>query len=409
MGLDSDLIRGIARATTAVNRNCHESRYIIDSTGLREIELWLGCAVSCHYDDRIMPSKSTSDVPVLRNALSAMRRARGWSQGELAARAGISRAAVSSIEVGSVTPSVRVALELARVLGVSVEEIFEQGGPGRESARWAWPPRGTDGGYWIGREADGIRHYPVEALSMNSFPPDGMASRGNFRTLRENPPPTLTLATCDPAANLLAAEFGRRSGARMLVFPRNTSDGLDLLCRGAVAVAGLHASTPDDPGANLTRVRETLGVGWVLVRAADWHSGFALPSSDRTRSGAALARGNRRWALREPGAVARESLEGLLGSRKPRGRVVRGHREVAEAVRAGWANAGVCVEWCAAESGLNFVRQRTEALDFVFHKRLLPDMRIQKLLDLLESRAWRAFLATLPGYVSRNTGERQFA
>jgi len=57
-------------------------------------------------NDRIMASN-----PVLTRRV-----AREWSQADLAARAGISRAAVSAIEGERLSPSVATALALAAVL-----------------------------------------------------------------------------------------------------------------------------------------------------------------------------------------------------------------------------------------------------------------------------------------------------
>src|SRR6266481_394070 len=65
---------------------------------------------------------------------TGLRRARlksGLKQGDLAERAGISRQTLSVLESGRGQPSTAVALQLARVLGCRVEELFwlrEEGG-----------------------------------------------------------------------------------------------------------------------------------------------------------------------------------------------------------------------------------------------------------------------------------------
>ena len=56
--------------------------------------------------------------------LRLARQARGFSQQQLAAMAGVSRQAVSAVESGQSDPSLRAALGLARALGVTVEELF---------------------------------------------------------------------------------------------------------------------------------------------------------------------------------------------------------------------------------------------------------------------------------------------
>ena len=61
---------------------------------------------------------------VLMNRLREMRDARGWTQAELAARVGVSRKTVNTVENRVFTPSTPLALKLADALGVTVEELF---------------------------------------------------------------------------------------------------------------------------------------------------------------------------------------------------------------------------------------------------------------------------------------------
>lgn len=82
-----------------------------------------------------------------------------------------------------------------------------------------------------------------------------------------------------------------------------------------------------------------------------------------------------------------------------------GHAAVAEAVHAGWAEAGICVKLCADEAGLNFLPMRTESLDFCFHAGMLHEPRIQALIRLLRNRSYRRLLSELPGYDARETGD----
>jgi DNA-binding XRE family transcriptional regulator len=60
--------------------------------------------------------------------MAARRRALGWSQGELAERGGLSRQFVNLLESGKTQPNVQVALQLARLLESTVEELFGGGG-----------------------------------------------------------------------------------------------------------------------------------------------------------------------------------------------------------------------------------------------------------------------------------------
>ena len=60
----------------------------------------------------------------LENRLGTLRLARGLSQQQLALQAGLTRQAVNSIEHGHYVPNAIVALRLAQVLQVTVEELF---------------------------------------------------------------------------------------------------------------------------------------------------------------------------------------------------------------------------------------------------------------------------------------------
>ena len=62
-----------------------------------------------------------------RNRLPALLAARGWTDGRLAALAGLDRAHVNQVKNGRVLPTVATALALARALGVPVAVAFPPG------------------------------------------------------------------------------------------------------------------------------------------------------------------------------------------------------------------------------------------------------------------------------------------
>ena len=202
----------------------------------------------------------------------------------------------------------------------------------------------------------------------------------------------------------MAEEYARASGFRLLVFPRSGGAALELLRKGLVHVAGLHRSTAEHPERNAETVRAQLGEGYDLLRAARWEEGLALPAGSAARSIASATRRSYRWAARERGSAARECLDEVIGGRRFYGREVDGHAAVAEAVHAGWADAGICVKLCAEDAGLNFLPVRQEMLDFCFAKRLQQDPRVQALIRLLRSRSHRRLVSELPGYDARETG-----
>jgi putative transcriptional regulator len=62
--------------------------------------------------------------PRLGNRLKEFRSARGLTQAELAARIGVSRKTINTVENSVFVPSTILALSLARALDTSVEELF---------------------------------------------------------------------------------------------------------------------------------------------------------------------------------------------------------------------------------------------------------------------------------------------
>ena len=258
------------------------------------------------------------DIIIARNPVLVRRLARQWSQAELAQRAGISRAAVSAIEGERLSPSVMTALALAAVFECSVEELFRRGGttqPHESSQAWAWVPRGESSRYWEAEIGRRRLLYPVEAMTLNPTPHDGVWQNGVLHgSTPASAETTLVMASCDPAAGLLAAEYARASGFRLLVFPRGGRTALELMKQGLVHVAGLHYSTEDTPDRNAETVRTQLGSDYRLLRVAKWECGIALAADDACRSPESVARRSLRWAARETGSAARECLDEPAGA-----------------------------------------------------------------------------------------------
>src|SRR2546430_9168176 len=103
----------------------------------------------------------------LKSAIKPIRAQRGLTQAELARLAGLSRQALNGIENGGAIPSTAIALQLARALGVRVEELFSLGElDGELRATLAQPLRtaateassravvGSIGGRWVAHLLD---------------------------------------------------------------------------------------------------------------------------------------------------------------------------------------------------------------------------------------------------------------
>jgi putative transcriptional regulator len=64
----------------------------------------------------------------MRNDVRERRAQRGLSQAQLAAAMAVSRQTINSIETGRYTPSLPLALALARFFETTVEEMFDDDG-----------------------------------------------------------------------------------------------------------------------------------------------------------------------------------------------------------------------------------------------------------------------------------------
>jgi molybdate-binding protein len=218
------------------------------------------------------------------------------------------------------------------------------------------------------------------------------------------PGDTLVLACCDPAAGLLATEYGRATGLRLLVLPRSSGDALSLLSRGLVHAAGVHFASDEEPEANRAAVRDGLGTGYQLLRLARWEEGLAVASAAAVSTVGGAVRAGLRWVGREPGSAASRCQGELLGGRRAPRRTARDHRGVAEVVRSGWADVGVCHRLTCEEAGLRFLRVRQEHFDLCFPTDSAGDPRIDALVRVVRSAGYRRLLGELPGYDSAPAG-----
>jgi DNA-binding XRE family transcriptional regulator len=211
------------------------------------------------------------------NRVRTCRVARGWSQDDLATRAGISRAGVSAIETGRLVPSTSAALALAAVMECRVEDLFQLSSATPSEMNWAWQPRREPCRYWRATVSGRELLYPTEPTDLGVIGHDGVYQDGKFREqLTTAPSDTLVVASCDPAIGLLADDLARRSSFRLLAFPRSSQEALVLLAQGTVHVAGIHLATGGQREQNSLAAKEKLRGGFCMLRGARWQEGLAL-------------------------------------------------------------------------------------------------------------------------------------
>jgi molybdate-binding protein/DNA-binding XRE family transcriptional regulator len=346
---------------------------------------------------------SSEDIP-LRNHIRRFREERGWSQQELAERAGLSRAGVSAIETGKLVPSTVAALALAKVFGCRVEELFQLGWEGK--IYWAWAPSREPCRYWRSMVGDKMVIFPAEMSPLGMVPHDGIYRDGRLSdNMSVDPRRTLVIACCDPAVGLLAAEYARTTPFRMLALSRSSRRALQLLRDGVVHVAGLHMAESRSPEVNAEVAQEILNAPSRLLRVANWQAGLALVPGLGSNTAARALASDIRWIGREPGSGARQVQDDVLQGAAAPSVVAKDHREVVAAVHSGWADVGISVRLVSEEAGLDFISVREEAYDLCIPLSQAGDPRVRALIEVVRSASFRNILSELPGYDISATGE----
>jgi putative molybdopterin biosynthesis protein len=353
--------------------------------------------------------------------LRMARQMRGFSQQQLAGMAGVSRQAVSSVEAGHSDPSLRVALVLARALGMTVEELFGPGeAPPPVTAHPVAPlgPPGTR--VSLAPMGDSFVALPLggDGATQAGFASAGgvVAGRGGEVLPLGPPRPTLVVAGCDPALPLLEIPLGRLDPpVGFTWWACSSGEALRLADAGLVHAAGAHLRGPAGEY-NTGPARDSLRHGGAEVLGfAAWQEGLALRPDlvGKVAELTDVAAAGLRLVNREKGAEARRVLDreaarlGVAAESIPGYDTrVTGHLQVAAAVAAGLADAGVASEPAALAYGLAFVPLAAERFDLVIPARQAGSREVQALRKVLASPWLLTQLDCLPGYDSSRCGDR---
>jgi molybdate-binding protein/DNA-binding XRE family transcriptional regulator len=358
--------------------------------------------------------------------LRMARQARGFSQQQLAEMAGVSRQAVSAVEAGLSDPSLRVALALTSALGMTIEEIFGPSRPVRPVlARPVAPLGGAGARVTLAPVGDGLVALPLAGATVSraGFLPAGGVAAGHGPTepgAAEHvrpvgpPRPTLVVAGCDPALPLLEWPLGLLDPpAAFSWWPCSSRNALELAADGLVHVAGAHLRGPDGEY-NTTAAERLLPGGAEVIGFCSWNEGLVLHRGLQPAVAGVgdVARRGLRLVNREPGAEARNLLDrelarlGLDPAAVPGyGTRATGHLQVAAAIAAGLADAGIASEPAARAYGLGFVPLAAEHFDLVIPAAQAGSREVQGLLRILSSQWLLDQLASLPGYDPGRCGQ----
>lgn len=376
----------------------------------------------------------------IENRLRQLRLAKGLSQADLAASAGITRQAVCAIEATQYLPTTAVALRLAGALQCRVEDLFNLvttgdlvqgdliGTVGLGSAK------GKPVRVKLVRVGSRLIVRPVAHLGdmLNyTIPADGLlvggldgsgrptSRRATVRLLRDRRAidQEIAIAGCDPAVFLAGEYLRRRQAASTVVgWTMGSAAALEALKRGEVHMAGLHLVDAKSGESNLPYLRRHLkGEDFTIVTFASWEEGFLVRAGNPKgiRSIDDVVRPNVVLINREVGSGARALLDRLLAeagvpSARVQGyqRSTSSHFHVARLIAEGQADVGIGVRAAANQYGLDFIPIQPARYDLVTSKTFLATHpSLSNLLDTIVSRPFRTEVETLGGYDMTEAGK----
>jgi putative molybdopterin biosynthesis protein len=365
----------------------------------------------------------------VENRLAQIRKSRGLGASDLARRVRVSRQTIYAIEAGTYVPNTEVALNLARELEVTVDELVSLQEGARKSpeslatevlsaekATKGQPVRICQiGSRWVSVPVSASPYYMPEADGIIKRT-GGTKGRADLLVFakEEAAQKRLVLAGCDPATGLLSRMVEKISGVEVVSAAASSKLALTWLSEGKVHIAGSHLEDPKTGEFNLPFIRKQFpDEDFIVVTFARWEEGFVIASRNPkgVRKIEDLARKNVVFVNREPGSGSRGLLDKLLGragmdAQKVQGydRVAFGHLAAAYCVRSRDADACLATRSAAQTFGLDFVPLRSERYDLVMRKRTADLPAVKAFLDVLQRATLRRKLEVLAGYDTTETG-----
>lgn len=327
----------------------------------------------------------------------------GWSQADLAERAGVSRQLVGAVEGGRHAPSVGAALALARALGCSVEGLFAEPS-GAPVPVFGDDPPAAGSPVVIARVGDTVVAVPAEhgvASSERWALADATVSAaGVVSMLADGVDDGLLIAGCDPALGVLAGLVERGSRHRVVTVHASTGRSVEALAAGRVHGVVVHAPAGDLPVAPMPVRR------WHLAR---WQVGVASGRASGVPSVEEIAERRLRVVQRDVGAGTQlaftRALARIGAPASVPGPVGDGHVDVARRVATG-AAAGLTMEAAARSFGLGFVPLEEHTVEVWLDERWATLPAAVELIATLSGASLRSRLELIGGYDLSSCADR---
>lgn len=343
--------------------------------------------------DRRSRVGATIAIVHCKTSLRQRRLDAGLTQGELAARAGVSRPLVAAVEAGINTPAVDAALALASALATSVEELFAEDSPdvvpvlGAELRDGALLRVGQVGERLVAAE---LADHGTEGASWQT--PDAVHQGGELKLFPGANPAGAVLAGCDPALGVAERMLDGLGPRSLLAISASTGAALEALKRGRVHAALVHNVPARFPKPPIPVERRHF---------ARWQVGLALAPKLRRHSLEAVLHSDVPLAQRDPAAASQQAFERALRAAgidaPPSGPHAAGHIDAAR-LAAALDGAAVTTEAAAHAFDLRFLPLEEHHVEIWINSRWLDHVGINALGELLATSAFTKRVAYFGGY-----------
>ncbi len=329
--------------------------------------------------------------PMLGDRVRALRESKGWTQTELAGRAGVSRQLVGALEAGRNLPRVDSALALADALGMQVASLFGPV-PQPQDVLSGDPPA----------EGSLVRVGVVGERTVTSTSRLGTTGwdvadaelEGGELQLFARLRPGIVVAGCEPGLELLE-RWLREAGMGALAVNCSSASAITSLVSGRVHAAVVHARLGglQTPPADVDVARLNL---------CRWRVGLAAPRDARRGWAERALSGREDVIQREEGAGVQAAFV-KTAEHSPAGPRVGSHLQAARlAVTTGMA--AVTIEPAALAVRAAFYPLETHEAELWVDRRWLAEPAVEAALQELSGRKFQRRLARVGGYDLEDCG-----
>jgi putative molybdopterin biosynthesis protein len=305
---------------------------------------------------------------------------------------------------------VQVARKMASKLGLD-EFLRVKLGLVRDTIVASALPRGA-GAVTTLTEADGLIRIPshVEGLQAGE-----LAEAELFRDLSQIKNTVVVVGSHDNSLDILANQMRVRDG-RFGLSSSNVGSlgGLVALKKGYCHTAGSHLLDAETGEYNVSYIKKYLsGLPVKLVNLVHREQGLmVLPGNPKGISGLTdLVEKDVTFVNRQAGSGTRVLLDYSLEKQRIKAEDIKGydqeeftHMSVAVNVLSGAADAGLGIHAAAKALGLDFIPMVTEEYDLVIPEEFFEDEKIQLMLEIIRSRAFKETVDRMGGYDTTKTG-----